>query len=681
MRYASIPLCGFLVLSAMLVSSVEGESPATSLARDKLLAPSLAQEPGSRDWLRAHEAARYRTLAGAERIDNCPHAFDVRHYDITLEIDVDAEYVTGHTSIIAACQETLLTEIDLDLTALTVDSVRSAIGELAFTQADPILTIDLGQSYAPGDTFTVEVFYGGHPGNEGPGGFGGFWFPGNPRMAFQMGVGLVADPPSMGKYWFPCWDWPCDKATADYHITVPEGQTAVCNGVLIGSDSDRAARTATYHWSETHQISPHVMSVSTAEYVELIDPTYEWIHYWVFPSQVAAAEVHFSNVDVMMDAFVSRYGPYPFDKFGYVAATKGDMEHQTCVTHVSYLIGAHHAYDWLLAHEMSHQWWGDCVTINDWRDIWLSEGFATYSEAIFQEYAYGASAYRTYMVSSLMNPVLASSENFPVYDPDYLWGTTVYEKGGTVLHMLRHVLGDEVFFDVLAAYRQAHEHQNAVTSQFQDIAETVSGRDLDWFFDEWIYDVGWPEYEYAWGSDPGPGYYDLNLIIMQAQTNGPTFTMPLDVRVATAGNDTLLTLWIDEPYESFTIELPDAAQSVTLDPDAWILKRTQLVNYAEASPPAMADLDLTLTPGISHSPHEGLTFHYAVPHGQRAALRIYNALGQQVAVPLDRWVPAGSGLLHWNGCGSRGRALPAGTYYCRFSTAQGAVNRRVVLIR
>jgi aminopeptidase N len=683
-----LTLPSILTLLSILVAfttAVPAQTPTDGpLARDKFLGPPTA-EPGSRDWLKAIEGAQHERLADMSRTDNCPHSFDVLHYDIALNIDFDLQVLAGDTHVRAVSETEGLATIDLDLTVLTVASVTSAGQPLSFTHNDPILSIDLGQAYAVGDTFEIDVFYGGHPGNEGPGGFGGFWFAGSPLMAFQMGVGLEADPPSMGKYWFPCWDWPCDKATADYHITVPEGRTAVCNGVLVATENDVRARTTTFHWSETHPIAPHVMSVAARLYTELVDPTYDWIHYWVFPEQAGNAPIHFGNVDVMMDAFIDRYGPYPFSKFGYAAATIGDMEHQTCVTHASYLIGPQHTYDWLLAHEMSHQWWGDCVAINDWRDVWLSEGFATYSEAIFMEYAYGFTSYRNYMVSSLMNPVLNSSESFPIYDPEYLWGTTVYEKGGTVLHMLRHVVGDDTFFDALAAYRQAYEHGNAVTAQFQEVVETVSGRDLDWFFDEWIYDLGWPNYRYAWQAFPAPGGYRVDLIIAQVQSVGPTFTMPVDVRLAYAAGDTLITLWVDEAFKTFTFTLPSQPVSVQLDPDNWILKHAQETSIgAVAEKPdagsGVGTPDLWLAAGVPNPVRGGFTLSYSAAHGQHLRAEIFDICGQRVATLADAAVPAGSGTLAWNGLGAGGGRAPAGVYYLRLAAAGGAFTRRVVLV-
>ncbi len=648
------------------------------VTRDKFLAPDEI-ELGSRAWARAMDAAKHGWRSGETRIDNCPHAYDVLHYDITLEIDHANQLLYGDTRVISVSQEADLTEIDLDLTVLTVDAVLSGEDTLDYVYADPVLTVDLPEACAAGDSFEVRVIYHGHPGNEGAGGFGGFYFEGTPTTAFQMGVGLVADPPSMGKYWFPCWDWPCDKATADVHATVSGVKKAVSNGVLTATVEDTVANTTTYHWSETHQIAPHVMMVAARRYAELVDSTYDWIHYWVYPDQSEDAVIHFENVHLMMDAFVDRYGPYPFDTFGYVAATKGDMEHQTCVTHNAFLIGAHHMYDWLLAHELGHQWWGDCISVNDWRDIWLSEGFATYSEAIFQEYAYGVESYHDYVRDSHMTPVFNSAENFPIYDPDYLWGTTVYEKGACALHMLRHVLGDTTFFDALAAYRAAHEYESAITPDFQQAVEGVYGQDLDWFFDEWIYDVGWPEYEYAWRLSRGT----LDLAIDQVQTNGPVYAMPVDVLIVNGTTDSLLTtVWVDEAHEDFEIDVEHAVTDIVLDPDNWILNTAEEIAYTAVQTSGMdSHPDLRLEQNIPNPFNPSTTIRYSVPRAQRVRLEIFNTAGQKVVCLVDGVVTRGRGQVVWDGADEHGRAVASGTYFCRLTTDDGCQVRRVVLLR
>lgn len=638
---------------------------------------------GSREWFRAGEALARKPLASEELAERCPHSFDVLNYDVTMTIYVDAQQISGDTKVTSVSQQEGLSAIDLDLAVLTVDAVLDGPDSLDFVHADSVLAIDLGRTLAEGDTFAVRVIYHGTPGNEGPGGFGGFWFDGAPLMAFQMGVGLTADPPSMCKFWVPSWDAPCDKATADYRITVAGvGKKVVANGVLVSATLDSVANTATYVWSETHQIAPHLMTVHARKFTELVDSTYDWIHYWVYPTQAEAALTHFSNVDVMMDGFVERYGPYPYGKFGYVSATKGDMEHQTCVTHHGSTVRADHTYDWLLAHEMAHQWWGDLVSVNDWRDIWLSEGFATYSEAIFFEHAYGAQSYRDYMQLNLMNPVFGSPENFPIYDPNNLWGTTVYEKGGCVLHMLRHVVGDSLFFASLAAYREAYAYSSAVTGEFQAVVEGVAGRDLDWFFDQWIYDVGWPVYEYSWRALEDEGQYAVNLVIDQVQTNGPVFAMPVDVKIATTGGDTLVVLEVNDEHEVFDLVMPSEPTAVVIDPDNWILNREQQVPHAGVDGAGRASgPELRLEPNAPNPFGRLTTIRYSVPGAQRARLDIYDAAGRRVASLVDGPVGPGWSEATWDARDSRGREVAPGTYFCRLSAAEGSPVTRLIVIR
>jgi len=650
--------------------------------------PDPAQfEPGSRAWLKASEALAYRPLADEQLMDNCPHSFDVLNYNITLSIDFDNQVIYGDTRVTAVSEQADLSSISLDLTVLAVDAVLSGSGDtLEYVYNDPVLAVNLSESYAAGDTFLVRVIYHGRPGNEGSGGFGGFWFDGAPMMAYQMGVGLRADPPSMGKYWFPCWDAPCDKATADYTITVPgTGKKVVCNGVLVSATVDTLAGTATYVWSETHQIAPHLMTVHARRYTELVDSTYSWIHYWVYPPDADAAKIHFQNVDIMMDSFIQRYGAYPFSTFGYAMATKGDMEHQTCVTHNAMTVRPDHTYDWLLAHEMAHQWWGDCVSVNDWRDIWLSEGFATYSEAVFWEYAYGMPAYRDYMQLNLMGPVLASPENFPIYDPNYLWGTTVYEKGGCVLHMLRGVVGDSAFFASLAAYRQAHEYVSAVTSEFQQVVETASGQDLDWFFNQWIYDTGWPEYDYSWQALQQGGQFALNLVIDQVQTEGPIFTMPVEVKITTTAGDSLVTLWVDQAHQVFDLILAAEPTAVALDPDNWILNKAQEVPHAgvggEIGRDGAVAADLRLEQNAPNPFGRNTTIGYCVPRPQHARLDVYSATGRKVICLVDSNVARGWGQVVWNGQDTQGKRVACGTYFCRLTSADGIRIVRMTLLR
>ena len=643
--------------------------------------PNPAQfEEGTREWLRAVDALKYRPLMHDSLTESCPHSYDALHYNITLFIDIGGTSISGNTIVTAVSEEAGLDSIDLDLTVLTVDSVFSGGSPVGFVHNDPVLTVDLGSVYAPGDTFEVQVFYGGTPGNEGPSGFGGFYFSGVPIHAFQMGVGLVADPPSMGKYWFPCWDWPCDKATSEYHITSTGLNSKVrCNGELLGSETDSINLTTTWHWNNPYQIAPHCMTVNAGRFTVLEDSTYDWISNWVFPAKAEDAVIHFENVALMMEGFLYRYGSYPFSTFGFVQEAKGDMEHQTCVTHVTSAIQPNHIYDWLLAHEMAHMWWGDCVSVGDWRDVWLSEGFATYGEALYREYGYGMEDYHDYVATSLMAPAFSAGKNSTIYDPIELWGSITYEKGATVLHMLRHVVGDSLFFESLAQYRQTYEYSYAVTPDFVAIVEAVSGQELDWFFDEWVYDVGWIEFEYLWSAEPSGADYDLSLIIDQVHTQGPVYTMPVDIGISMPGGDTLVVVWVDEVHEEFNIITSGQPLGVEIDPDNWILDTAvDLTAGAGGDMAAAGDVRLEISPNpFSLS----ATVRFSIPRRQHVGLAVYDAAGRKVRGLLYGETAPGTGEVVWDGRDSDGNEVAPGTYFCRMTTDEGMRTARIVYLR
>jgi aminopeptidase N len=613
--------------------------------------------------------------------DECSYPYDVLHYNITMTIDVDSEILYGDASVRALSQAAGLDSITLDFTVLAVDAVMSGSDTLAYRYEDPALTIYLDRPHNAGDTLEVGVFYHGHPGNEGPDGSGGFFFDGFPKRAFQIGLDLQAEQPSMGRYWFPCRDWPCDKATAEYHITVPGiNKTVVCNGDLVGIVADSVDNLITYDWEEPDPISTHLMTVNAGKYTDLVDSTYPWIHYWVYPNQVDDATVHFQNIATMMDAFVYRYGAYPFERFGYVVVPEKEMHHQTCATIEASMITPDTRNEWLLANLLGHQWWGGCVSVGDWRDLWLSRSFAMYSEAVFQEYAYGSEAYRDYVFNDNIKHVINDLGYSPLYDPLFPFARTIYEKGSCVLHMLRYVIGESTFFEALRTYRETYEYGTATTADFQYVVETVSGQDLDWFFSEWVYDIRWPVYEYAWQGRSDSGGHMLDLAINQVQDEGPIFTMPVEVLVETVSGDSLVTLWVDEAHEEFVIATGDEPTGVILDPCHWILMEAGEVPYAGISGGSGASRGLALK--VFPSPSAGaFTIHYAVPHPQCARVEVYDVLGRRVSCLVDHVVGLGVHETTWPGTDHAGNRVAPGTYFCRLSVRGDEVTSRVILVK
>jgi aminopeptidase N len=277
---------------------------------------------------------------------------------------------------------------------------------------------------------------------------------------------------------------------------------------------------------------------------------------YVWPEDSADAVNSFQNTVDMMDFFSdsARYGRYPFEKYGHVEAYPfpwGGMENQTMtMVHQSWVV---YGSDNGIAHELSHMWWGDMVTCLDWRNIWLNEGFATYSDEQYTYHQRGRAAFLTQIQGRAQDYFDEEAlDAHPIYDPPYPdhlfdWGHS-YCKGAWVQHMLRYVEGDTVwaqpgvFFRALRAYGDSFRYKNANTEDYKRIHEQVTGLELDWFFDEWVYDDWYPTYSLGWQGRQTVDGWEVVLDVAQNNHSGApaVFHMPVEVRVNwSGGNQTL----------------------------------------------------------------------------------------------------------------------------------------------
>ena len=556
--------------------------------------------PQNRDLLRAGKARLEPLLWDAKSYT--PHSYDVLHYEINMDIDIPGDTVRT-ASVFIDCQSQMdtLTTVDLRFFRMVIDSITVDGDSTAYTRDSDQLLIHLDSAISQGDTFQVAVHYHGRP------------------ITGSAGVGLFINPgvtytfcaPDGAYRWFPCYDHPCDKATADLNITVPAGYIVASNGTLAGSKLDEKTSKATYQWSETYPISTYLICVTISQYTTFsmwyyTDQDTMEIPIWVAPSDSADAVIDFSNLPEMIACYADLFGPYPFieEKYGMASFSWGGaMEHQTC-TSWGFPITGSQTYDHIVAHELSHMWWGDWVTYDDYRDIWLNEGFATYCEALWWEHLYGEVGLQTYMED--MQDYYVNWENntgnrFPIYDPPpgYIYSPTEYEKGGCVLHMLRFVVGDSTFFDILRTYGATYAYANAVTADFQAICEAESSQDLDWFFDQWIYDQGFPEYDLLWSyASQGAKGYVLYVAVSQTQENAPIFDMPVELGITTASGSILDTVTIYQADEHFWFTLSEEPLAVELDPNHWMLCQKQEAFFSDTTAPeAIADLAIDLQNG------------------------------------------------------------------------------------
>ncbi len=496
--------------------------------------------------------------------------YNVIHYDIFLyKINEEEKSIEGKSSILIESQKNNLDTVYLHLAKLKADSIKENSKTLSFLQQGDSIIVFLSSSKNLHDTFKIDVYYSGNPAHELS--FGGFWF--SYRTIYTMGVGLYTDPPSMARYWFACVDEPADKATADIYITVDKNKIAVSNGELV-EEIEEPEDKKTYHWKESHPVSTYLLSIAISDYIVFKDSLYDWIYHYIHPEYIENAKVSFKNVHLMMETFTHLFSPYPFEKFSFVATPKGDMEHVTAVSHLETLIDGTNTYDYILAHELSHHWWGNWVTIKDWKDIWLNEGFATYCEALYEEYINGREAYNEY-IKGIMDFYLRSGELFPIYAPQKMWGATTYEKGASVLHMLRYITGDSNFFKILKTYGERFGFKNVTTEDFKNVCEEIYKENLDWFFDEWVYDWGYPVFEYTWKKE----YKKVYVKIKQVQEIGPLFKMPVELLFKDSVKDTVIKVWVENQVDSFTFTLSFVPDTFKFDPNNYILKKATYMPY------------------------------------------------------------------------------------------------------
>lgn len=494
-----------------------------------------------------------------------PHNYDVKHYTIDLGINFDDETISGTTSIKVESDVDGLSEITFNLEPeLTVSNVEVDGTNLTYNHTDGELLIYLDDIYNSGEQFSVDITYSGTPSEA---------FNFTTRGCYT----LSQLPDGYGaRHWYPCYDYLDDKSDegVDLYITVPDNYTVASNGLLVGETQHNG--TTEYHWDHNYPIPTYLICLHAYNYLQFSD-TYQGmpIEHFVYPEDYNDAQIAFERLPEMLTCYKEIYSDYKFlnEKYGHACCEfGGGMEHTTMTSIGASLIRPDYYCDWLYAHELAHQWWGDWVTCGTWMDIWLNEGFATYSDALWHEWFHGPKSFYKRM-QEFKRAYTNSTEDFPIHNPDYMWGPTVYEKGAWILHMMRHYMDDngDDFFGCLHNYGNNHAYGFATTDEFQTDVENFTETDWDWFFDQWVYSAGYPVYEWHWELNSPT---EVLLHISQVQnidSDHPIFNMPVDIRAETDGGYEDTTVRVDEVEEEFTLNFTNPVTDIDLDPEGWLL--------------------------------------------------------------------------------------------------------------
>lgn len=531
--------------------------------------PPPKSHEAMREIAQAKERACRALLHAGQTAGRSGVGVDVRRYDIDLCISPQARQISGFVRMRADVREQISTcVLDMNSTWLAVDSI---IGPIAtWSLEGGLLALDLDHPHAAGETLEVRIHYHGSP---------SYTSFGIPFFGQRNGVPLIAtlSEPFGARNWWPCKDQPDDKAdTVSMTVTVPSDLEVASNGRSLGIEPHPDG-TTTHRWIEEYPIATYLVSLAICDY----ETIQEW---YVTDAGDSVPVVHYLYTDLAgnADAFAvtvpamgdlsSRFGPYPFphEKYGHALFQWGGaMEHQTCTTMGEW--AAYGGWEWIIVHELAHQWWGDLVTCASFHHVWLNEGFATYGEAVWQEVEGGMDAYHAAMAGDQYYGGGTIYVENPETDEIFGYGLS-YQKAAYVLHMLRHVVGDSLFFGALLEYRDRFAYASATTEGFRDAVEDVAGLDLDEFFQQWIYGAYFPRYEYGWTCVAQASGWATRIRIEQVQTNTGLFSMPVDVRVALADGEALTNVvWVRDTVTEIDLVTDRPVVAVELDPDGWIL--------------------------------------------------------------------------------------------------------------
>ncbi|SDI82993.1 Peptidase family M1 [Nonomuraea jiangxiensis] len=407
--------------------------------------------------------------------------YDVAHYDLAVDYTPATRRLDGVTTIQAAATHDL-SSFNLDLAGLDVGGVTVDGSPAKFAHKGDELTVTPSEAIPDTSRFTVKVTYSGVPAPaKDRANLGSYGF-----MATSDGA-FVASEPDGSKTWFPNNDHPSDKATFDFTITVPAGVTALANGEQVGQPKTAGGRT-TFRWRESHPMATYLATATLGRFelrqgrtpggvvnLAAVDPAFKG----------SLDKLYRTSAEVT-DYWSTVFGPYPFSSTGGVIDdyTAGyALENQT-----KPLYGGFDPDATIIAHELAHQWFGDSLTINRWKDLWLNEGFATYAEWLWSEHK------GTRTTDAIFNDYHGRPATDPMWTyppgqarPHDLFNQSVYVRGAMTLHALREAVGDETFFLLIRTWAAEHRYGNVTTEQFIDLAQRLSGRDLRPLFDAWLF--------------------------------------------------------------------------------------------------------------------------------------------------------------------------------------------------
>ena len=531
--------------------------------------------------------------------------YDLEHSRIALRFDLGQKKVIGdvtHTLTILRDTE----RINFDSAGLQIQSVTLNKAAATFETSEDKLRINLPKPAKPGEKFTVEIKYEGKPTK-------GLYFilpdkdyPHRPKQVWTQGEAEDT------RYYLPTYDYPNDRLTTETILTVPAEWLTVSNGKLI-SVTDAGSGLKTWTWRESQPSSTYLITVVAGEFAEARD---SWrnipVTYYAPKDRADRLTVNYGRTPAMIDLFSRKLGvDYPWEKYAQSMVddfVAGGMENSSATTNASSSLRHPKLVpeypedeDPLISHELAHQWFGDLVTCKDWSNIWLNEGFATFMESVWAEAHFGKdfadyerweTSRQWFAMQALYSKPIVRHD----FDDSSEFDENVYAKGGWVLYMLRHQLGEDAFYAGLKHYLEVNRGKNVVTADLTKAIEEATHTNVDQFFSQWIYAAGAPKLDISYTYDEAKKQVVLTVTQTQKREGYVgLFRFPVDVEITNSSGPKLYNLVVSRESESFSLPSETSPRMVLFDKGMQILKSVQFTKdkkewlYQLKNAPELAD--------------------------------------------------------------------------------------------
>jgi aminopeptidase N len=598
--------------------------------------------------------------------------YDLEHSRIALRFDLEQKKIFGDVTHSVSVLRNGTDKISFDSVGLQIESVTLNRTKAKFATSDTKLNVALPKAAKPGEKFEIEIKYEGKPSK-------GIYFilpdkdyPNRPTQVWTQGESEDT------RYYLPTYDYPNNRLTTETILTVPATWLTISNGKLV-SVGDAKDGQKVWTWRESQPSSTYLFTVVAGDLSEVKDAWRDTpVTYYAPKDRGDRLSPNYKRTPAMIDLFSKKLGvEYPWEKYSQAMVddfVAGGMENSSATTNTSSSLRHPQLVpefledeDPLISHELGHQWFGDLVTCKDWGNIWLNEGFATYMETVWIEAHYGKdqadyqrweSSRQWFANTSLYSKPIVRRD----FDDSSEFDGNAYGKGGLVLYMLRHKLGDEPFYAGLKHYLEVNRGKNVVTSDLVKAIEEATHTNVDEFFDQWVYNAGAPQFSLSYTYEPKNG---VALTVTQTQKREGRvglFRVPVEIEITNANGLRLYPVVVSKESETFTFPSDTAPKMVLFDKGNQILKKVvfnkdkqewlyQLKNASEVADRADAAVALgklkndseavtALGEALQHDKNSGVRMTVANSLGELGGASAAKQLIDALAITNEAWVRA-----------------------------------------